>query len=50
MSKAAGQELVRQLARESDVVIENFKVGTLSAMGSISKAFGRSTHASSTVR
>ncbi len=33
MSKAAGQELVRQLARESDVVIENFKVGTLERYG-----------------
>ena len=33
LSKTEGQELVRKLAKECDVVIENFKVGTLDRYG-----------------
>lgn len=33
LSCAAGQEIVRKLAARSDVVIENFKVGTLARFG-----------------
>lgn len=33
LASAAGQELVRRLACESDVVIENYKVGTLARYG-----------------
>ena len=33
MSKPEGQELVRALARKSDVVVENYKVGTLQRFG-----------------
>jgi crotonobetainyl-CoA:carnitine CoA-transferase CaiB-like acyl-CoA transferase len=33
LSKAEGQEIVRELARRSDVVIENFKTGTLRKYG-----------------
>jgi len=33
LSVPAGQELVRELARKSDVVVENYKVGTLARYG-----------------
>jgi len=33
MARAAGQDLVRDLARQADVLIENFKVGTLAGFG-----------------
>lgn len=33
LKTAAGQEIIRQLARSSDVLIENYKVGELAALG-----------------
>jgi formyl-CoA transferase len=33
LKTAAGQEIIRKLARRSDVLIENYKVGTLEKMG-----------------
>ncbi|MBT8098112.1 MAG: CoA transferase, partial [Gammaproteobacteria bacterium] len=33
ISKPEGQDVVRQLARDSDIVLENFKVGTLQRFG-----------------
>ncbi len=33
ISQPKGQEIVRQLARDSDIVLENFKVGTLARYG-----------------
>lgn len=33
MSQARGQQLVRELARNCDVVVENFKVGSLARLG-----------------
>ncbi len=33
MKEAEGREIIRELARKSDILIENFKVGTLEKMG-----------------
>src|SRR5205085_6519883 len=33
LATVAGQDLVRELARKSDVVVENYKVGTLARFG-----------------
>lgn len=33
MKEAEGREIIRELARKSDILIENFKVGTLDKMG-----------------
>lgn len=33
LKAAAGQEIIRQLARKSDVLVENFKVGELAQLG-----------------
>jgi formyl-CoA transferase len=33
LKSSAGQEIIRQLARSSDVLVENYKVGELSALG-----------------
>lgn len=33
LKSAAGQEIIRQLARSSDVLVENYKVGELAALG-----------------
>jgi crotonobetainyl-CoA:carnitine CoA-transferase CaiB-like acyl-CoA transferase len=33
IKQRAGQDIIRELARRSDVIIENFKVGTLDALG-----------------
>lgn len=33
MSQAQGQEIIRELAREADILVENFKVGGLKKYG-----------------
>jgi crotonobetainyl-CoA:carnitine CoA-transferase CaiB-like acyl-CoA transferase len=52
LANAAGQDLVRRLARESDVVIENFKAGDLARYGldytALSKANPRIVYCSIT--
>ena len=40
MAKPEGQALIRQMAAEADILVENFKVGGLQLMGWIMKPQG----------